>query len=71
MWYEQGLREAFEIKIKGKLGESADCDKEVRVLNRVVRINEDGLLYEADPRHVEMLCAALPLESTLSTPGVK
>ena len=42
LWYEDGLREAFEIKVKGHLGESPDCAKEVRVLNRIARIDEQG-----------------------------
>ena len=70
-WYEAGLREAFEIKVKGHLGEAEDCAKEVRVLNRIVRVDQHGIYYEADPRHVEMLLKALPMDSTVSTPGVK
>ena len=50
LWYEKGLSVAFEIKIKGRLGESKDADKEIRMLNRVVRLDSDGLAYEADPQ---------------------
>ena len=32
--------------------------KEMRVLNRIVRIVEGGLLYEPDPRHVELLASS-------------
>ena len=39
----------------------------------MVRWTEDGILYEADPRHVEKLLRDLGMENCkpLSTPGVK
>ena len=40
----------------------------------MVRIDEQvGLIYEADPRHTDLLSAALGLEhgSSIKTPGVK
>ena len=33
LWYEAALAESFEIKLKGRLGEAADCNNEVRLLN--------------------------------------
>ena len=47
--------------------------KEMRVLNRIVRITDGGLLYEADPRHAEMLIKSLKLEDAKSvvTSGIK
>ena len=71
--YEKGMCEAFECKIKGRLGAGPKDAKEMRVLNRIVRITEDGLRYEADPRHAEMLIKAFKLEGSrhVVTPGVK
>ena len=45
----------------------------MRVLNRIVRITDDGLLYEADPRHAEMLVKAFHLEESKAvvTPCLK
>ena len=45
----------------------------MRVLNRIVRINDDGLLYEADPRHEELLAKSLHLGTCkfMGTPNVK
>ena len=47
----------------------------MRVLNRIVTITEEGLLYEPDPRHVEMLARALQLDmvdsNSKATPGIK
>ena len=58
---------------EGRLGMGKDDLKEMRVLNRIVRITEDALLYEADPRHAEMLIQSFQLEGSKAvvTPGVK
>ena len=71
--YEAGMCKAFECKLKGRLGRGDNDLKEMRVLNRIVRIDEHGLRYEADPRHVELLARALNLEQCkhVVTPGVK
>ena len=71
--YEAGMQKTFECKLKGRLGMGdGDC-KEMRVLNRIVRISEHGLTYEADPRHAEMLIKSFHLEESkpVVTPGVK
>ena len=71
--YEDALAGRFEIKRRGHIGESEGCVKEIRILNRVLRLTPEGLRYEADPRHAEMLVRALDLASASSvlTPGVK
>ena len=43
VWYEQQMGQAFEIKVRGHIGEGDDCDKEILVLNRIVRLDETGL----------------------------
>ena len=55
------------------LGPEAGDDKEISILNRVVRWEKGHLKYEADPRHVEKLLRGEGLEDcrSLSTPGVK
>ena len=71
--YEAGMCKAFECKLKGRLGRGEGDLKEMRVLNRIVRIDDHGLRYEADPRHVELLARSLNLEQCrhVVTPGVK
>lgn len=71
--FEKGMTATFECKLKGRLGTGDNDMKEMRVLNRIVRITPDGLLYEADPRHAEMLIKAFKLEDSkpVVTPGVK
>ena len=71
--FEKGMQKSFECKMKGRLGLGANDCKEMRVLNRIVRIADNGILYEADPRHAEMLIRAFNLEDAkgVVTPGVK
>ena len=54
-WYEEELQKSFEVKIRGRLGEGCPGPQEIRILNRVVTIDEHGLQYEADPRHCDLL----------------
>ena len=50
--YTKEFEKVFEIKIRGRLGEGR-IDQEIRILNRIVRITPNGVVYEADPRHHE------------------
>ena len=71
--HEDGMMSRFELKIKGRLAPEPRDLKEMVVLNRIVRITGDGLLYEPDPGHVELLVRALHLEDAnpAATPGFK
>ena len=46
---------------------------EIKILNRVVCITSEGLEYEADPRHTELINGSLGLTTAnaVITPGVK
>ena len=72
-WYEAELAKHFELKIRGRIGEGCDGPNQIRILNRIVTLTENGLTYEADPRHVDLLSASLGLGSSaaVATPGVK
>ena len=71
--FEAGMQKSFECKLKGRLGFGSQDLKEMRVLNRILRVTDDALLYEADPRHAEMMIKSFGLEESKSvvTPGVK
>ena len=71
-WYTAELEKVFEIKVRGRLGEGLE-QNEIRILNRIVRVTPQGVRYEADPRHYELLSRSLGLEGASSTltPGVK
>ena len=72
-WYEKALQESFEIKLRGRLGEGCSGPQEIRILNRVVSVDSNGLTYEADPRHGDLLMSSLNLNlsNSSATPGVK
>ena len=57
-YLEAGMQEHFEIKLKGRIGHGDNDCKQMRVLNRILTVCPEGLLYEPDPRHVEMLARA-------------
>lgn len=67
------LRTCWIIKIRATLGPDASDDKEVSILNRVVRWNTSGIEYEADPRHVEKLLRDMARDNCreLSSLGTK
>ena len=56
------LRKVWYVKVRAMLGPEPGDDKEISILNRVVRWCDDNLLYEADPRHVEKLLRDAGLE---------
>ena len=45
----------FEIKVRGILGPEAGDGKEITILGRKVVWTEDGISYEADPKHRELV----------------
>ena len=71
-WYEKRLGQSFELKINGRIGEDTDL-KTVRILNRIVTLTDEGLIYESDPRHAELISRNVALEEGkgVGTPGVK
>ena len=55
---ETRLKEKYEIKTKW-LGPEKHHNQEVRVLNRIITWEPEGIGYEADPRHVEVMTEEL------------
>ena len=67
------MKKNFEVKLKGRLGNGKGDVQEMRVLNRIIRLTSAGLLYEPDPRHIELLVRDLGLQEAnfAVTPGNK
>ena len=63
-WFETQVKEKFEVKLRGRLGPGVkkEEDQSIRILNRIIEWNKDGLWYEADQRHAEILVRELELE---------
>ena len=58
-WVQARMEEKFLTKVVGKLGGDQGDLREIRIPNRILRWTEHGILYEADPRHSEILVKAL------------
>jgi len=69
---KKALEDKYKIKAE-TLGSDKGDAKEIRVLNKVIRLTEQGLELEADPRHAELVVRALGLETAKPspTPGTK
>ena len=54
------------------MGPGINDVKEIRILNRIVAWEQDGIRYEADQRHAEILANALNLQDAkgVETPGI-
>ena len=46
------LKETYELKIRGIMGDEPGDDKDIVILNRTLRWTEEGLEYRADDKHV-------------------
>lgn len=65
----QYLREHWLVKVRALLGPDSSDDKEI---HPQVRWADEGIMYEADPRHVEQILRGLGMGPflSLSTSGV-
>ena len=51
------------------LGPDEDEDDEVRILNRVIKWTSEGITYEADQRHAELIIEGMDASNFVATPG--
>ena len=70
-WLKEKFAAKFKIKVRGILGPDESDDKEISLLNRAVSWNDQGITYEADQRHPEILLKLLNYENVkgVATPG--
>ena len=54
------------------MGPGGNCN-EIKILNRILRSTPEGLTYDSDPRHVDLLALSMGLtvSNAVSTPGTK
>ena len=71
LWLRGSLKKIFIIKDRGILGPESHNLKEIRLLNRIIAWEPDGIRYEADPRHSEILVSEFELNNAkgVDTPG--
>ena len=73
-WFRGVIADRFEVKFRGRLGPEAADNKSIRLLNRVIEWTEDGISYEADQRHAEIIVQELGLSEnskSVNTPSQK
>ena len=72
-WMSAELSKQFSIKDRGILGPDEGDLKEIRLLNRIIAWEPDGIRYEADQRHAEVLVNSLNLQEGKGapTPGLQ
>ena len=70
---ETAMKNKYELTVGGRLGPWPNDDKEISVLNRIIRWTAKGIQYKADPRQVEKLLRDIELEGAnrAATPGQK
>ena len=69
-WMEQMLSKDFKIKTS-KIGPDKNDEKELKILNRILKYTESGIEMEADLRHAEIIIQQLGLDNAkpLSIPS--
>ena len=72
-WFRKSIKATYEVSVKGRLGADDKDDKSVRLLNRVIEWTKDGISYEADQRHAEIIVKQLGTQASqaVSSPGHK
>ena len=71
-WLKDELAKSYEIQTQC-IGAGGSCEREGKVLNRIVRYTELGWQLEADPRHAELIIEQLGVGGSRSvvTPGIE
>ena len=49
------MSEWYEIKMRGIVGSEDGDEKSMTILNREIRVTDEGLLYKADPKHARII----------------
>eukprot|EP00973_Karenia_brevis_P061009 8483342-Karenia_brevis.AAC.1 len=61
-WLKCIVEAAFEISTR-VVGPEEDDEKQLKVLNRIITYTDEGIEYEPDPRHAEIIVRDLGLEN--------
>ena len=71
-WLEMKLKEQFEL-VTETFGAGKGHNQQLRILNRVISWSDEGIQYEADQRHAEIIIQELGLSDArpLATPGTR
>lgn len=75
LWFHAELQKVWTLTIRGTLGPPSrndpDCIQKIRILGRLVERTNFGFLWEADPRHSELIVQQVGVSGTaVETPTV-
>jgi len=72
-WFAAELKKHWMLEEKGILGPPglAGTVQEMRHLNRILTWDSSGIVWEPDPRHVEVIIKELQVQRAVTTPLVK
>lgn len=62
-WFRKRIKGRYEVELKARLGGTRQDDKAAFLLNRPIEWNTEGISYEADQTHVEIMLRDLNLDS--------
>ena len=54
-WFQMEIKAKFETKVRGIIGPEDTDDRSIKILNRIVQWTPDGIEYEVDQRHAEII----------------
>ena len=73
-WFREEISKMYVVKFRARLGAEDRDDRAVRILNRIVEWRKEGIWYEPDQRHAEIIQKELILENDskgLGSPNYK
>ena len=65
-WLEESVSRHFIVKAK-YLGPEPECLREVKLLSRLIRWDDEGLTWEPDSRHLKLFVEQLELDASKLT----
>ena len=70
-WLHAELKKKYEIELRGMIGPSPHDDKTATILNRLIEWRPEGIWYEADARHVDILLDNLSISPNTKTTSME
>ena len=72
-WCTTVMQEEYDIKNNGNLGPDKHDQRPIAILNRCVEWRSEGIYYEPDPRHAEIIIDEIGFQNSSSAvaPGIK
>ena len=73
-WFREEISRRYVVKFRARLDAEDKDDRAVRILNRIVEWRKEGIWYEPDQRHAEIIRKELRLEKDskgLGSPNYK